>query len=185
MTNRWVSSRYSRVVRWDGTGGMIYNSFSGAMAAFEPDEEPEVRRIMERGALHEGMCGMASDLRDAGFLVPDGTDELAQAHKLHTALMEATSMHLVIMPTEACNFRCTYCYQSFPRGAMARGTIDGLKAYVRHAAAGLDHLAVSWFGGASRCLFPIQSPNCPILSWKAVRKTASAIPRTCPPTDTF
>ncbi|MDO3676224.1 radical SAM/SPASM domain-containing protein [Paenibacillus ehimensis] len=147
MTNRWVSSRYSRVVRWDGTGGMIYNSFSGAMAAFEPDEEPEVRRIMERGALHEGMCGMASDLRNAGFLVPDGTDELAQAHKLHTALMEATSMHLVIMPTEACNFRCTYCYQSFPRGAMARGTIDGLKAYVRHAAAGLDHLAVSWFGG--------------------------------------
>lgn len=147
MTNRWIPSRYSTIVRWNGKGGMIYNSFSGAMAAFEPDEEAEVLRVLGKEARHEELSGMASDLRDAGFLVPDGTDELAQAQKLHAALNEAKSMHLVLMPTEACNFRCTYCYQSFPRGAMTRETIDGLKAYVRQAAESIEHLAVSWFGG--------------------------------------
>jgi uncharacterized protein len=126
---------------------IVYNSYSGAVTVTEPREDEEIRRILGTGGMEEPLTGLAAEWRDAGFLVPAGTDELLQAARLHDALKSVKSVHLVIMPTEACNFRCTYCYQTFPRGAMARETIEGLKAYVRQAARRMDYLAVSWYGG--------------------------------------
>jgi uncharacterized protein len=56
-------------------------------------------------------------------------------------------MHLVLLPTEACNFRCTYCYETFPRGKMNPEIISGLKALVKEKATNLSNLNISWFGG--------------------------------------
>lgn len=54
---------------------------------------------------------------------------------------------LVLMPTEACNFRCTYCYEDFALGRMAPALVRGVKALLSARAAGLDELHLSWFGG--------------------------------------
>jgi uncharacterized protein len=94
-----------------------------------------------------GGTELAAELLAAGFLVPSGTDELKQAEHLQAALQAANAKHLVIMPTEACNFRCTYCYQTFLRGTMSHETMQGLKAYVDKAVHRLEHLSVSWYGG--------------------------------------
>ncbi len=51
------------------------------------------------------------------------------------------------MPTEACNFRCTYCYEDFAHGRMDPGVVRGLKRYLERRAGELDWLALSWFGG--------------------------------------
>jgi len=147
MSNQWVPSRYNCRIRLKGKGSMLYNSYTGAIAFTDLEEEAQAQILLEKGGRAAELSGLATDMREAGFLVRAGTDELGQAKKLHDDLQVAKSMHLVIMPTEACNFRCTYCYQSFPRGAMERETIDGLKAYVRQAVQRIDQLAVSWFGG--------------------------------------
>ncbi len=31
---------------------------------------------------------------------------------------------LILMPTEQCNFRCTYCYEDFAIGKMSKSTIQ-------------------------------------------------------------
>lgn len=147
MADHLVPSRFTRNMRINGKGRMLYNTYSGAIAVVLPEEDAEVCSLLQNGKNPLELSGVAAELHDAGFLVPAATDELLQAQQLHDALKETKSMHLVIMPTEACNFRCTYCYQTFPRGAMARETIDGLKAYVRQVALCIDHLTVSWFGG--------------------------------------
>lgn len=126
---------------------MLCNTYSGAIAAVLPEEDAEICWLLEKGINQAILSGVSNELRDAGFLVSAATDELLQAQQLHDELKETKSMHLVIMPTEACHFRCTYCYQTFPRGGMARDTIDGLKAYVRQEALHIDQLTVSWFGG--------------------------------------
>ena len=51
------------------------------------------------------------------------------------------------MPTEACNFRCTYCYEDFAHGRMEPAVVRGLKRYLERRAGELDSLALSWFGG--------------------------------------
>ncbi|MBD1835211.1 radical SAM protein [Cyanobacteria bacterium FACHB-472] len=54
---------------------------------------------------------------------------------------------LFILPTEKCNFRCTYCYEDFAAGRMKKETILGIKALLEKRCADLMYLNISWFGG--------------------------------------
>ena len=58
-------------------------------------------------------------------------------------------LELILLPTEKCNFRCTYCYEDFLLGRMPRSVTDGVKNLLaRRAKSGnLSHLSLSWFGG--------------------------------------
>lgn len=72
----------------------------------------------------------------------NGVDNLRQA--LHPKILE-----LIIFPTEKCNFRCTYCYETFEVGKMKQETVEGIKKLVeaRIGKQTLDYLVLSWFGG--------------------------------------
>jgi uncharacterized protein len=72
----------------------------------------------------------------------DGVQNLRNA--LHPRIME-----LIIFPTEKCNFRCTYCYETFEIGKMKRPTIDGIRNLIRARLdkKSVDALHLSWFGG--------------------------------------
>jgi uncharacterized protein len=56
-------------------------------------------------------------------------------------------LHLVLMPTEACQFRCTYCYEDFALGRMPPAVVRGLKTWLERRAPELELLQLSWFGG--------------------------------------
>ncbi len=56
-------------------------------------------------------------------------------------------LHLIILPTEQCNFRCTYCYEDFTIGQMDPSTIQSVKRLIDKRLTGLRSLAISWFGG--------------------------------------
>jgi len=57
------------------------------------------------------------------------------------------ALHLIVLPTEQCNFRCTYCYEDFAIGQMEPSTIQGVKRLLDKRFPGLRSLTVSWFGG--------------------------------------
>lgn len=57
------------------------------------------------------------------------------------------SLHLILLPTEACNFRCVYCYEDFPAGRMNPEVVSGIKALLTRRAPELLDLTISWFGG--------------------------------------
>jgi uncharacterized protein len=63
------------------------------------------------------------------------------------ASLDNGSLHLLLMPTEACNFRCTYCYEDFRHGRMLPAVVQGVKALLARRAPGLHRLGLSWFGG--------------------------------------
>jgi uncharacterized protein len=54
---------------------------------------------------------------------------------------------LIILPTEKCNFRCTYCYEDFELGKMSSENQMAIKKFMSKRAANLDHMNLSWFGG--------------------------------------
>lgn len=64
-------------------------------------------------------------------------------------------LELTILPTEQCNFRCTYCYEDFKLGAMSRQLIDGLKTFLTNRMASLEHLHIRWFGGEPLLAYPV------------------------------
>ena len=54
---------------------------------------------------------------------------------------------LILLPTEACNFRCVYCYEEFKYKRMEPWVVSGVKGLMSRRAPGLTALSLSWFGG--------------------------------------
>src|SRR5262245_23043526 len=69
-------------------------------------------------------------------------------------------LKLTILPTEQCNFRCTYCYEDFELGMMPRWAVDGLKRLMTVRAPELRVLDLRWFGGEPLMAFPIVAELC-------------------------
>jgi sulfatase maturation enzyme AslB (radical SAM superfamily) len=61
--------------------------------------------------------------------------------------ISADYLALAIYTTERCNFRCTYCYESFAHGAMKEQVIRGVENLIAARAPTLRILTISWFGG--------------------------------------
>jgi uncharacterized protein len=56
-------------------------------------------------------------------------------------------LHLVILPTEGCNFRCVYCYEDFALSRMSPSVVGGIMRLITARFPELTRLDVSWFGG--------------------------------------
>src|ERR1700753_1885199 len=70
--------------------------------------------------------------------------------KINIALARSTSqdqLELIILPTEKCNFRCTYCYEDFAIGRMRPQVQRSLMLFISKSVPRLKHLSLSWFGG--------------------------------------
>lgn len=66
--------------------------------------------------------------------------------KLPTCLA-SDRLYLILLPTEACNLRCTYCFEDFSGGRMAPEVVAGVKRLLERRAPDLRALTLSWFGG--------------------------------------
>jgi uncharacterized protein len=63
--------------------------------------------------------------------------------------------HLIILPTEKCNFRCSYCYEDFSIGRMSQATIQAVKQFINRRISDLRLLQISWFGGEPLIALPV------------------------------
>jgi len=57
------------------------------------------------------------------------------------------SLHLIVMPTEKCNFRCRYCYEDFSIGRMKPAIEQALTRFILNRTPDLNRLHIGWFGG--------------------------------------
>lgn len=55
------------------------------------------------------------------------------------------------MPTEQCNFRCSYCYETFTKPVMTQAIIDNLKGYLVRNIKKYNSFCLEWFGGKPLC----------------------------------
>lgn len=56
-------------------------------------------------------------------------------------------LQLILLPTEKCNLRCTYCYEDFEIGRMSPSVVEGVKNLITSRGQDLHTLHLSWFGG--------------------------------------
>jgi uncharacterized protein len=61
--------------------------------------------------------------------------------------MDPRHFELIILPTEQCNFRCTYCYEDFEIGQMRDATVQAIKILIANRMPKLRTFTISWFGG--------------------------------------
>lgn len=54
---------------------------------------------------------------------------------------------LIIMPTGKCNFRCTYCYETYEQGRMSEASVEALSKAIDRIAGSVDRFGLGFFGG--------------------------------------
>ena len=145
--NKYVPSKFNALSKTDDGGVILYNSYTGAIVDFTDKEKSEVMDSLKRTGTKTLDSEVKKALFDNGFIVPENIDEKRRAAYLHQSMHRTDMLHLILMTTEQCNFRCTYCYETFARGKMTDETKSGVKALVKERAATLNNLHISWFGG--------------------------------------
>jgi uncharacterized protein len=69
-------------------------------------------------------------------------------------------LNLIILPTESCNFRCTYCYETFEHKKMSRHVVAGIKSLIQTRGSELEKLEIGWFGGEPLLAFDVVVDIC-------------------------
>lgn len=125
---------------------MVYNSLTGALGAVPPHQTTLVKDALKRSKRIEGpLEGIYENLREGGFLIPEDFNEEKARDQIYLDKYNDDTLQLIVLPTEDCNFRCVYCYESFARGKMDSGLVEGIKKYVGNQQ--LKTFSLSWFGG--------------------------------------
>ena len=86
-------------------------------------------------------------LKQYGYLVDDNLDEDRLCESLEWKKIFYSSLSLVILPTEDCNFRCSYCYESHKHGIMSQATAEAIVKFVEKNIGKYSSVNVTWFGG--------------------------------------
>jgi uncharacterized protein len=77
-------------------------------------------------------------------------------------------LHLIVNPTERCNLRCVYCYESFALGKMPSAVVSGIfNLAKRRAEKGLKTFRLEFFGGE------------PLVAWDVVETLARGLSEIC------
>jgi uncharacterized protein len=144
---RYTPSRKISLSHQEDGALVVHCARTGAIGVVPPEDAEMARRALVANQVTIGpLTGILEDLERGGFLVPEAYDEEQEEHLRFISRYTDPSLHLILMPTEECNFRCVYCYESFKRGQMTPEVQQGVRNFVT-SQSNLTHLAVSWFGG--------------------------------------
>jgi len=86
-------------------------------------------------------------LVEKGILVPKDLDEMITVNGLYYESALDTKVRIIVMPTEQCNFRCKYCYESYQKGKMSNEDQTALLKFIQRKINSTTKLQISWFGG--------------------------------------
>jgi len=101
-------------------------------------------------------------------LVDSNTDELDEIKALHRAGRASKhELYVTYSMTNACNFRCTYCYQEHKKQVLAGDALEKTYRYIERELAEYESLRVHWFGGE------------PLLRLKSVLNSSAALIEIC------
>lgn len=152
----------------EDNGLILFNTFTGALGIFKASVRPRIEALLSRSGVPKSTDPMVGYLLERGFLVPEGTNELQQVRYVHGKMQHRTDkMELILLSSEECNFRCTYCYEEFPRGTMEPWVREAVVRWVERRIRTLTTMKIDWFGGE------------PLLGFEAIQDIAPKVQAMC------
>jgi uncharacterized protein len=146
-SSQYVASRFISLSFDDDGALIVHSSRTGSVGVVEPALADQARKALLPTTVTEApLNGILADLAEGGMLVPKEMDEAQLAHRSYLRRYDHSKLHLIILPTEECNFRCVYCYESFLRGEMAPELREGIRRFVA-SQQDLERLDIHYFGG--------------------------------------
>ena len=149
-------------------GLILFNTFTGALSIFKEAMRPRIEGLLSKSGISKSADPLVEYLLERGFLVPEGTNELHRVRYMHGKMQHRTDhLELILLASEECNFRCTYCYEDFLRGTMEPWVCEAVVRWVAAQAQVLKSLKIQWFGDE------------PLLGLKAIQDIAPKVQQLC------
>ena len=109
--------------------------------------------------------GLIKRLLDNHLIVDADFDEVAlMEHQIYQA-QYSQDLKVTILPTEACNFRCVYCYEDHQSGKMSEQTEQRIHQFFRKYILKYRSVNIEWFGGE-----PLLQKDCVIRIAQTVKQ---------------
>ena len=148
MDMQYKPSMFNRVIERKERM-IIYNSFGGTKSLLEISPE-KVEKV--KGWLNSAVIGEIKDsdfcrLIEKGYLVREDVNEKKLREYRCIKYLTDNRLHLVLHITQACNFRCSYCYMDFKPVYMHADVQQGIVNYIRQNIQRFKSVRIDWFGG--------------------------------------
>lgn len=132
----------------DGTF-LIYNTRTGAFLGFNDNKtKEEALKILSLNTVNSN-SSVIEALYKHGFLINDGFNEIEQIKQRYIKFVNnSKELHLTLLPSENCNFRCPYCFIYDRRGiSMKEKVYKSVLSLINKRIKDINHLMIEWFGG--------------------------------------
>lgn len=154
----YKASRYNYFTRNPAGELLMFNTYHGRDSFIKASGEQADR--MEEGLSAQGNLALLKEeeiplLAEKGFLVPEDEDELVKLKLLRYNTVKDRILNITILTTGQCNFRCTYCYESFRQEEMSPELQEAVIRFVKRNIDRYTGLNIGWFGGEPLCGFSV------------------------------
>lgn len=121
-------------------GAYIFNTFTRSLVKLpEPINETWLSEIKEKDI---------QTLFSLGIIVDEAVDEIEMMRTcMDLKKYQQRRLMVTIIPTNACNFRCIYCYQPEKSSVMSEVTVERILKWFERNLRYYDELNLGWFGG--------------------------------------
>ena len=139
-------SKFNKIL-WDKQELIIYNSLSGKI--YKTSNLNLANNIENILCNNENTKNkkLIEFLKNNNFIVDDVYNEIVTANSVKLDKQYDKLLHLIILPTEQCNFRCKYCYEDFKIGNMSKEKQDAIILFLRKNIKNYTAISLDWFGG--------------------------------------
>lgn len=150
---------------------LLYNSFLGSSSFCKINEKeaPVAYALLKSKSpkITNENSFLYNKLLANGFIIDDFIDEDALMYAQYIKSINDNHLHLVINPTDSCNFKCIYCYECDSNSFMSTEIQDDIINFVKKEIHKFKGLKVSWFGGE------------PLLAMDTIEKLSRAFIEIC------
>lgn len=125
------------------------------------------RQIIETGE-YRGSIQIINTLLKHKIIQRTDTNVKEELETLYrNVLFNQDVLSVILLPTEKCNFRCTYCYENFENGKMNDDIISKIEDIINNWLPQYNILHINWFGGE------------PLLAIDVIKKTSEKVLQIC------
>jgi len=138
-----IRSKYTISVR-DSDELILFNTLRGTLSRFNCNISDQIEETLQFG---NGTSNIVDFLKKEGHLISDYTEEEILLNNIREDARNSEQFDLLILPTEECNFRCKYCYESFQLSKMSDEVQLRFIDFFEQNIQNYKSVSVGWFGG--------------------------------------
>lgn len=128
---------------------ICFNGLSHAVFKIDEEGYGLLKNVLLSKKAQEQYPSICEKLHSYKFLVDSNQVEIEFLKEKYLKSKHSDTFHLIINPTQNCNFNCWYCYEKHPKGYMSEDVFERAKKCIRNIICSdeINKFSLGWFGG--------------------------------------